>query len=345
MNISNISVDKNGAISLYKKGDDSIFKKAQEICNSIYGNKVFLRGLIECSNICINDCLYCRIRKSNNKVVRYKLTKEEILNTIKKGYEYGLKTFVLQSGEFSYSVKELCDIVETIRDKYYDVAITLSCGLMSKSQYRELKNAGANRYLMRFETSDEKLYRYLRNDSLKRRIKGLMDLNDLDFEVGSGFMVGLPEETEETRINNATLCYELGLDMVGIGPFIPHKETPLGDCLQLPIDFTIRMTALLRILLPYANIPATTAAGTLSPTGREKMLWAGANVLMPNITPTQYKKNYLLYPDKICIDESGFECLGCLSNRVKSIDKEISFKRGDSYSFLLKEKSVVKAYN
>lgn len=337
MNISNIIISKDQAISIYKDKSDYIFELARDICYSIYGNKVFLRGLIESSNICVKDCLYCGIRKGNNKVIRYKLTKNEILDTVKKGYDYGLRTFVIQSGEFAYSVKELCDIVESIKNNYSDIAITLSCGLMSKSQYKELKNSGCDRYLMRFETSDEKIYSYLRNDSLKRRIKGLYDLKELGFETGSGFMVGLPGESEETRINNALLCYDLSLDMIGIGPFIPHKDTPLGNSEQVPIDYTIRMTALLRILLPYSNIPATTAAGTLSQNGREKMLWAGANVLMPNITQNIYKKNYLLYPDKICIDESGFECIGCLSNRVKSVGKEISFDRGDSYSFRMKE--------
>ena len=348
MNISNmqlnilesnkdIFLDKESAVNLYREDQNKLFLEARRICEKIYGNKVFLRGLIEISNVCTRDCLYCGIRKSNLKVLRYKLTKEEIIETVRKGYRYDLKTFVLQSGEFSYTVKELCEIVESIKNiTNSEAAITLSCGLMSKKQYKDLKDAGCNRYLMRFETSDEKLYSTFRKDSLQRRIKGLMDLKELGFEVGSGFMVGLPGETEEIRINNALLCNELALDMVGIGPFIPHQDTPLADAIQEPIELTIRLTALLRILLPYSNIPATTAAGTLSIDGRERMLWAGANVLMPNITPNIYKKNYLLYPNKICIDESGFECIGCLNNRVKSIGKELSFERGDSYSFGLR---------
>lgn len=338
MNTSNLiylSIDE--AIDLYKNNRELLFKKSREICNSIYSNKVFLRGLIEISNVCYCDCLYCGIRKSNTEIERYKLNLKEIIEIVKKGYKQGLKTFVLQSGEFAYSVKELCEIVESIKKvTNNEVAITLSCGLMSKKQYQDLKYAGCDRYLMRFETSNEKLYSLFRNDSLKKRIDGLVNLKELGFEVGSGFMVGLPDETEEIRIKNALLSYELGLDMIGIGPFIPHKDTPLGNSIQQPIDLTIKMTALLRILLPYSNIPATTAAGTLSKDGREKMLWAGANVLMPNITPQNYKKFYLLYPDKICIDESGFACINCLKARVATIGKEISFERGDSYSYKYK---------
>ncbi|HOV14820.1 MAG TPA: [FeFe] hydrogenase H-cluster radical SAM maturase HydE [Spirochaetota bacterium] len=331
MNLSDI-------LDFYKSSQtDELINKADEVCRTVYGDKVFLRGLIEFSNYCDKDCLYCGIRNSNTTVHRYRLTENEIIQTVKEGFKSGLKTFVLQSGEDDwYSQKKLCYIIDEIK-KVTDneAALTLSCGIKTKSQYGELKSAGCDRYLIRFETSDENLHKYLRGGiSLKRRLQALDDLKSLDFEVGSGYMVGLPEETEETRINNAILCYNYNFDMVGIGPFIPHPDTPLADTIQQPIDLAIRATALIRLLLPKSNIPATTAAGTLDKDGREKILKSGANVLMPNITPTVYKKDYLLYPNKICIDESGFQCIGCLSGRVKSIDKTLSFERGDSISFL-----------
>jgi len=310
--------------------------KANEICLKNYGNKVFLRGLIEFSNYCDKDCLYCGIRNSNGNVKRYRLTEDEIINAVTEGFKSGLKTFVLQSGEDEYfTIDKLAKIIEQIKTNTDgQAALTLSVGIKTKKEFNELKKAGADRYLLRFETSDEKLHSYLRNGiSLKRRLQALTDLKDLDFEVGSGFMVGLPDETDNIRLNNLMLSQEFGFDMVGIGPFIPHQETPLKDAKQEPLELTIKMVSLLRMVLPFSNIPATTAAGSLSPEGREKMLSAGANVLMPNITPVGYKKDYLLYPGKICLDEDGFQCISCLDKRIKIVNKEISFGRGDSISY------------
>ena len=327
---------KDQIIDFYKTSDtEQLSQKAEEVCREQYGNKVFLRGLIEFSNYCDCECLYCGIRKSNSKVYRYHLDEAKILETVKKGYNSGLKTFVLQSGEDHYYTNyQLAGIVEKIK-KITDekAAVTLSCGIKSKKDYAELKSAGADRYLIRFETSDPKLHQYLRDGiSFKRRLKTLEDLKECGFEVGSGYMVGLPGETEETRINNAILCSELELDMLGVGPFIPNPDTPLKDSFQHGIELTIRATALARLLLPKANIPATTAAGSIDSLGREKVLKAGANVLMPNITPVDSKQHYLLYPGKICLDESGFECMGCLAGRVATIGKELSLERGDSRS-------------
>ena len=322
------------SIELYKNAPtEELTAKADEVCRSNYSNKVWLRGLIEFSNHCSMDCLYCGIRKSNDNVNRYRLDEKEIIETIKSGMAAGLKTFVLQSGEDPFfNNKRLCDLVEKIRNTVgSDLAITLSCGIKTKEEFNDLKTAGADRYLLRFETSDEKAHAYLRNGiPFKKRLKALYDLRELEYEVGSGYMLGLPGETEEIRIKNAMLCYDLKLDMIGIGPFIPHPDTPLYASVQAPIELTIRAVALLRLLLPVSNIPATTAAGSLDPVGREKMLRAGANVLMPNITPMKYKKNYLLYPNKICLDENGLECISCLSFRVQRIGKEIDLGRGDS---------------
>lgn len=332
------------AIELYKSAPtEKLSAIADGITRANYSNEVFVRGLIEFSNCCGMDCLYCGIRKSNSKAVRYRLSDEEIIDAIKRGLDAGIKTFVLQSGESrTYNDKELAKLLGKIKKITGDEsAITLSCGLMNKDQYKRLKDNGCDRYLMRFETSDEKLYSYIKKgQSLKTRLKGLENLKKLGFEVGSGFMAGLPGETIETRINNALLCKELELDMIGIGPFIPHDETPLKEENSGSLDTILRTTALLRIILPYSNIPATTATGSIDALGREKALSSGANVLMPNITPTKYKKNYLLYPGKICLDESGFECISCLSGRVGSVGKKLSYERGDSISYTMNKENL-----
>lgn len=315
---------------------DVLTKKSDETCRSHYGDRVWIRGLIEFSNHCVCDCAYCGIRKSNRSVKRYRLTEDDIIRTVRDGQEVGIRTFVLQSGEDAFfSIKRLCRIVERVKNILNDNdALTLSCGKFSRNDYRELKKAGADRYLMRFETSDKNLYSSMKNgEPLSERLAALSDLKDLGYETGSGFLVGLPGETDEIRINNALLCKKLGLDMVGIGPFIPHPETPLKNAPQESIEWTFRAIALVRLLLPKANIPATTAAGSLDPQGREKALAAGANVLMPNLTPVEHKKDYLLYPGKICLEESGLDCLGCLSLRVKQAGKRIDMGTGHALSF------------
>ena len=206
----------------------------------------------------------------------------------------------------------------------------MSFGARSLDEYKMMKAAGADRYLLRFETSDEHLFFKLRGTKLKNRLQNLADIRESGLQVGSGYMTGLPGESEETRINNALLCRELDLDMVGIGPFIPSDETPLAGSPQQPIELAVKGTALLRLLLPKAHIPATTAAGSLKPTGREDMIKAGANVMMPNLTPVTVKKDYLLYPGKICLDDTGAQCIGCMGMRVKSVGREISFSRADA---------------
>ena len=254
----------------------------------VHGHAILLRGLIEFSNYCGRDCLYCGIRKSNSRVNRYRLTEEEILASVRAGFDRGLRTFVLQSGEdCSVSPEDICRLTERIKELTAgEAAVTLSCGIFSAARYREMKNSGADRYLLRFETSDSALHQYLRNGvSLKARLKALDDIRAAGLQLGSGFMTGLPGETEETLIRNILLCGELNLDMGGIGPFIPHPGTPLKDAVQVPIDLSLRATAMLRLMLPCCHIPATTAAGSLDPEGREKMIRFGANVLMPNITP------------------------------------------------------------
>ncbi len=327
-------MDIKSIIDFYRNAtDEELIKEADRVCRANYGDKVYLRGLIEFSNYCSMDCAYCGIRSGNGLVNRYRLSIEEIAAIVDNGYKSGLRTFVLQSGEDPYyNADKLVDLIKEIKlVTKGEAAVTLSCGLYSKEDFKKIKDAGCDRYLMRFEVSDPIIYKSLRNGlDLDERIAALRILKGLGFEAGSGYMVGLPGETEEIRINNALLCAELELEMVGVGPFIPHPETPLAGSEQQNIDLAIRATALLRLLLPKSNIPATTAAGSLDPVGREKMIAAGANVLMPNISPVDHKKDYLLYPGKICIDESGFECIGCLSGRVGSVNKKIDMGRGDS---------------
>jgi biotin synthase len=320
-------------LAFYRGADtETLLSRARELCVERHGRGVLLRGLIEYSNRCVCDCHYCGIRRSSSRVERYRFTPEEIAAIARKGYRAGLRSFVIQGGEDpGYAGESLPRAVELICEHCPEAAITLSAGILDRAAYDRLRLAGADRYLLRFETSDPELHRALRGGvSLERRLEALGDLADLGYQVGSGYMVGLPGETEETRIENAFLCLDLKLDMVGIGPFIPHQDTPLAGSLQSPIELTLRAAALVRLLLPEAHLPATTAAGSLDPEGREKMILAGANVLMPNITPPAAKRNYLLYPGKICLDEEGETCIGCLSLRMKSIGRELSFLRGDA---------------
>lgn len=312
---------------------EELSKKANHITENIFSNKILVRAIIEFSNYCENNCLYCGIRASNKKIKRYSLDDDLILKTAKKALDYGVKTIVLQSGESSIhsSAERICRLVEKIKKLNSEVAVTISCGYFTKKELIDIKNSGADRYLLRFETSDETLYSFLKNgESLSKRIEMLYNLRDIGFEVGSGFMVGLPNETDDIMVKNLLLCKELNLDMIGIGPFIPNPDTPLAEAKLAPFERTLRAVAILRILLPYSNIPATTAMGTVDPFGREKALQAGANVLMPIITPKEVRKYYLLYPNKICVYEDGFECFKCLENRVKNIGKVLEFKRGDS---------------
>jgi len=313
--------------------DTELIALARSVTDAVHGKEVLLRGLIEVTNECEMDCLYCGIRRSNLDAKRYRLSEEEVAATITAGLEAGFRTFVLQGGESGKLRGDgLLRLTMAARAAAgAESAITLSFGVRSRREYEELRAAGADRYLMRFETADPDLHRYLRNGmTLKRRLEALEDLREAGFQLGSGFMTGLPGETEETLIANIVLSAKLDLDMGGVGPFIPHPSTPLADAFGGPIELAIRATALLRLALPNCHIPATTAAGTLHPEGRERMLEAGANVLMPNITPVDAKKNYLLYPGKICLDESGFQCVGCLSLRVLGRGLSLSWNRGDA---------------
>lgn len=313
--------------------DAYIFALAQRTAVENFGHRVYMRGLIEFTNFCKNNCYYCGIRAGNNNAVRYRLSKEEILKCCENGYGLGFRTFVLQGGEDPYFTDEiLCDIVSEIKARYGDCAVTMSVGERSKSGYQALFDAGADRYLLRHETADADHYRILHpeNLNLAHRMHCLQTLKDIGFQVGAGFMVGSPGQTDACLVKDLLFLQEFRPHMVGIGPFIPHHDTPLRGEEMGSTDKTLLLLALIRIMLPQVLLPATTALGTAAADGRERGILAGANVVMPNLSPIMAKKNYTLYDNKICTGEESAECVQCLGNRMKSIGYEICVDKGDS---------------
>ncbi len=301
--------------------DESLRKEADRIRRENYGEDVYIRGLIEFTNYCKNNCYYCGIRAGNNKAERYRLRKEEILSCCQEGYRLGFRTFVLQGGEDPYYTDEvLCDIVAKIRKEYPDCAITLSAGERSKESYQALFKAGANRYLLRHETADAGHYGKLHPEdmSLENRKRCLFELKEIGYQVGSGFMVGSPYQTFDTILKDLRFLQELKPDMIGIGPYLTHQDTPLRNFGNGSFELTLRLISILRIIFPWALIPATTALGTIRPDGRERGLQAGANVVMPNLSPVGVRELYSLYENKICTGEEAAQCRGCLEQRVLS---------------------------
>lgn len=309
-----------------------LFKKAVDLREKIYGKDVYIRGLIEFTNYCKNDCLYCGIRRSNKCAQRYRLDKEDILNCCKQGYELGFRTFVMQGGEDMFFTDEiLVDIVKSIKQKYPDCAITLSLGERNFESYKALKEAGADRYLLRHETASKSHYEKLhpKEMSFENRINCLENLKKLGYQVGAGFMVGSPFQTEEDLANELIFLKKLNPQMVGIGPFVPHKDTPFKEEKRGTVDLTLFMLGLIRLTLPNVLLPATTALGTIDPLGREKGIKAGANVLMPNLSPVSVRKKYMLYDNKICTGDEAAQCIECLKQRINSTGYKIVVDRGD----------------
>ena len=312
--------------------DTTLFETADQVRREHYGTDVFLRGLIEFTNYCRNDCYYCGIRRSNRCAERYRLTTEQILSCCDNGYAMGFRTFVLQGGEDPRNTDEaICSLVDQIKTRYPDCAVTLSIGEKPRSSYQAYFDAGADRYLLRHETATDAHYRRLHPEelSLANRKRCLFDLKEIGFQVGAGFMVGSPGQTTKELLADLRFLQQLQPDMIGIGPFIPHHETPFAQEKPGTLELTLRMLSILRLMFPYVLLPATTALGTISPIGRELGLKAGANVMMPNLTPTDARKNYDLYDNKICMDEDAGKCRGCQENRVKSVGYRIVSDRGD----------------
>lgn len=309
-----------------------LYAAAGELRDKIYGRRIFMRGLIEFSNYCKNDCLYCGIRLSNSNARRYRMTPEAILERCGAGWEMGFRTFVLQSGEDPWWDDErVTGLVGAIRGGFPDCAITLSIGEKTRRAYQKFYDAGADRYLLRHETADGCHYAKLHPDDMKlaSRVQCLTDLREIGFQVGAGFMVGSPFQTRENLAQDLLFLKKFNPHMVGIGPFLPHGETPFAGHEAGTVEQTLDMVAIARLLLPEVLLPATTALGTLDPGGREYALNAGANVVMPNLSPLENRKDYAIYDNKISTGEEAAESRAALENRLRKAGYIPDYSRGD----------------
>ncbi len=325
----NNNLNKNEIVSLLTNNEinNYLFSNADEVRKKFVGDEVHLRALIEASNICKQNCLYCGLRRDNKLQERYKLSSEKIIDLAKNAKDLGYKTIVLQSGESNvYSLDEMLYIITNINK--LDLALTLSIGEKTKEEYQEYKKAGANRYLLRIETTDKILYEKMNPEmSFENRLKCLQILKELNYEVGTGCLVGLPEQSIESLAEDILFFKSIDADMIGIGPFIPHENTPLKDIKDKEnknFELALKVMAITRLLLPDINIPATTAMETLNPNGRLIALQSGANVIMPNVTDNEYKKLYELYPGKICLNDNASKCRHCITNKIESINRKVS---------------------
>ncbi len=310
-------------------------ERARAAREPYYGKRVFTRGLIEISNICKNDCIYCGIRRSNRNVERYRLDPDTIVACARDGWEYGYRTIVLQGGENTtyYTDDVLSDIVSRILEACPDTAVTLSMGERGRESFQRLFDAGATRYLLRHETANKEHYERLHPSemSFERRMQCLRDLRDIGYQVGAGMMVGSPYQTTEHLAQDLAFIEDFKPDMCGIGPFIPHHDTPFRDEPAGTLELTLYLLSIIRLIHPRVLLPATTALGTIDPLGREKGMQAGANVVMPNLSPVAVRKQYELYDNKICTGDESAICKGCLAMRMAKIGYELVVDRGDVY--------------
>jgi len=327
---------KNEFVSLLSSysAEDSEFARnlACEIAQAKFGNKIYIRGLIEFTNICRQNCFYCGLRAENNKASRYRLTVDEIMECCREGYPLGFRTFVLQGGEDPHFDDELvCKIVKSIKHEFPDCAVTLSIGEKSRDTYQKFFNAGADRYLLRHETANDEHYSKLHPDnlSLANRKECLFNLKEIGFQTGCGFMVGSPHQTFETLAEDLLFIHQLQPQMVGIGPFLPHKDTPFGKEPAGSFELTLFLLALVRIMAKNVLLPSTTALGTIRPNGREMGILSGANVVMPNLSPVSVRKKYMLYDGKKSSDSESAQGLEELKERMQNIGYEITVSRGD----------------
>ena len=312
---------------------EELHKRAREESTAHYGNKIYIRGLIEFTNYCKNNCYYCGIRNSNKNAQRYRLTSEQILSCCETGWNLGFRTFVLQGGEDPYFTDDtdLSDCPRRLKKYTRDCAVTLSIGEKSEESYQAYFDAGADRYLLRHETADEDHYKKLHPEqmSLVFRKNCLKNLKKIGYQTGCGFMVGSPGQTVDTLYRDLLFIKELKPEMIGIGPFIPHKDTPFAKESPGTLEQTLRLLSIIRLIHPHALLPATTALGTIDPKGREKGILAGANVVMPNLSPVNVRDKYTLYDNKICTGDEAAECKACMAARMKSIGYEVVTDRGD----------------
>ena len=311
---------------------ETLAEKADVLRRQYYGNKIYVRGLIEISNYCKNDCFYCGIRRSNGECQRYRLTEEEILQCCSEGYELGFRTFVLQGGEdWNFNDETVCDMVRQIKVTHPDCAVTLSLGERSNASFRKLKEAGADRYLLRHETASKAHYEKLHpaEMSFENRMRCLYTLKQLGYQTGCGIMVGSPEQTMGDLARDLTFISKFRPAMCGIGPFIPHNATPFAEEPPGTLEQTLYLLSIIRLLVPDVLLPATTALGTIHPEGRELGIRAGANVVMPNLSPLSVRKKYELYNDKISTGQESAQCMDDLKRRMLSIGYEVVTDRGD----------------
>lgn len=310
-----------------------LFSRAREVRIHHYGHDVYIRGLIEFTNYCRNDCFYCGIRRSNQNAVRYRLTKEQILSCCESGYGLGFRTFVLQGGEDGwFNEDRMAEIISEIHTSWPDCAVTLSVGELPRKSFQRFFDAGADRYLLRHETFDAAHYRMLHPPSLSaaHRQQCLWDLKEIGYQIGTGFMVGSPYQTAENLADDMLFLKRLDPQMAGIGPFIPHHDTPFAGRPAGTLELTLFLLGLIRLMIPKILLPATTALGTIAADGREKGILAGANVVMPNLSPPQVREKYLLYDNKLCTGSEAAESLQSLEQRIQSIGYRIAVSRGDS---------------
>ncbi len=309
---------------------DYLLQKADQKREEICGDEVHLRAIIEFSSYCKQNCHYCGLRKDNQQLKRYQMEKEEIIETAQMAAELGYQTVVLQSGEDDYPASGIAEIIKKIKETT-GIAVTLSLGERDFEDYKFWREAGADRYLLKHEIASRSLYKkYHPGMSFENRIESLRYLKRLGYQIGSGVIIDLPGQTPDILAEDLLLCQKLELDMIGSGPFIPHQQTPLKDSKRGTVEMTLKFTALSRLLLPLAHIPATTALGTIDVEGRQKALMAGANVVMPNVTNSEYREQYQIYPEKICINEKAGDCRQCIGGIIASLGRQVSQNKGHS---------------
>lgn len=325
------ALDQDNAAELREE----LFAQARIKREKYYAEDVYMRGLIEFTNHCKQSCSYCGIRSANKNVDRYRLSDDQVLDCCKEGYRLGYRTFVLQGGEDAfYTDEKVIALITRIKEEYPDAAVTLSLGERPRESYEALKSAGVDRYLLRHETANKEIYESIHpHMSYDNRHRCLNDLKELGFQVGAGFMVGLPGQDNEHLAEDLMFLRDLNPHMIGIGPFIPHEDTPLGGSVGGTVEKTLIMVALTRLTVPHTLLPSTTALGTLDPLGREKALKAGANVVMPNLSPTNVREKYELYKDKICTGDEAAHCRGCIERRINSTGYKVNMSRGDHYEW------------